>query len=138
MKVFFDTNVLLDVLRDRQPFVVPARQAWLLAERGQVTGLVSALSFSNIFYIVRRFADADTARRSLQQLRLNFTPVACDAGVVDRALAAEFADFEDALQYFSAVNAGADCLLTRDPAHFAAAAIPVLSPSQFLATFRPG
>lgn len=132
-RIFFDTNVLLDVLRQREPFVRQAQPLWLLAERGRITGLVSALSFTNIFYIVRRFTDAETALKTLHLLRATFTPVACDERMIDQALAASFPDFEDAVQYFSARNAGADCIVTRDTAHFASAAIPVMTPVQFLA-----
>jgi predicted nucleic acid-binding protein len=135
-RTFLDTNVLLDVLRDRTPFVRQAHAVWMLAERGTVTGLVSTLSFSIVYYIVRRCTDAETAMRSLRQLRAIFTPVPCDARTIDRALASGVPDFEDAIQYFSARSAGAECLLTRDAVHFPAAAIPVLSPEQFLAIYH--
>ncbi len=136
MRVFLDTNVVLDVLGERRPFVEHAKPVWMLAERGRITGLVSALSFSIVFYIVRRYADAQTAMQSLRYLRANFTPVACDQGVIDHALASDFPDFEDAVQYFSARNASAECIVTRDTGHFRSAAIPILSPEQFLATHR--
>ena len=136
MRVFLDTNVLLDVLGDRRPFVGQAKPIWLLVERGRIEGLVSALSFSNVFYILRKYAGAQTALASLRQLRATFTAVACDQGVIDRALASDFGDFEDAVQYFSARAADAACIVTRDPGHFVACSIPVLSPAQFLATHR--
>ncbi len=133
MRVFLDTNVLLDVLRDRAPFAEAARRVWLLAEQRQITGLVSAISFSNIFYILRRFTDAETALASLRLLRASFTPVACDTAVLDQALASALPDFEDAIQVVCALHADADCILTRDTAHFRGVALPVLSPEQFLA-----
>jgi predicted nucleic acid-binding protein len=136
MNVFFDTNVMLDVLRDREPFAEPAKRTWMLAEQGRIIGLVSTLSLANIFYIIRRFADAETARSSLHLLRAIFRPVTCDAAVLDQALAANFPDFEDAIQFFSARQAGADCILTRDTGHFREASLPVLTPDQFLATHR--
>ena len=136
MRVFLDTNVLLDVLGDRRPFVEHAKSIWMLAERGRITGLVSTLSFSNIFYILRKYTDAETALMSLRHLRANFTPVVCDQGIIDHALASDFRDFEDAVQYFSARNADAECIVTRDSGHFATALIAVLSPEQFLATHR--
>jgi predicted nucleic acid-binding protein len=134
MRVFLDTNVVLDVLGDRTPFVEHAVPIWMLAEKGRITGLVSTLSFSNIFYILRKYAGAAIALKSLRYLRANFTPTACDQGVVDHALASDFPDFEDAIQYFSARNADAACIVTRDLGHFATASIPILSPEQFLAT----
>jgi predicted nucleic acid-binding protein len=61
MNVFIDTNVLMDVLLERRPFVVESRKVWFLAERGKVTGLVSALSFPSIYYVVRKALEGDTA-----------------------------------------------------------------------------
>ena len=134
MRVFLDTNVVLDVLGERRPFVENAKPIWMLAEHGRITGLVSALSFANIFYILRKYADAGTAQQSLRYLRANFTPVPCDQGIIDHALASDFADFEDAIQYFCARNADAECIVTRDAGHFGSPSIPILSPLQFLAT----
>jgi predicted nucleic acid-binding protein len=134
MRVFVDTNVLLDVLRNRQPFVKDSQAVWLLAEKREVTGLVSTLSFANIFYIAQKQTDATNATQLLRQMRSVFLPVACDMAVLDQALAAGFSDFEDALQYFSATGASSDCIVTRNAKHFPVTALPILSPEQFLAT----
>lgn len=136
MKVFFDTNVLIDVLAKREPFYADSAAVWTLAERGAITGLVSAISFTNIYYIVRRLSHLKKAQRALVLLRDTFTPVACDAGVIRQAIDARFKDFEDAVQYVSAVEAGAECLVSRNPDHFASSEeCPVLTPSEFLAAY---
>ena len=134
MKVFFDTNILLDVLARRQPFFDDSAAVWTLAEQGHVEGLVSAVSFTNIFYIVSKSADAATAHRALALVRDAFTPVGCDGRTLAKAIESEFKDFEDAVQYYSAVLAGADCLLSRNPDDFPEATeCPVLTPAEFLA-----
>lgn len=132
MNVFLDTNVLMDVLLDREPFVVDSQQIWLLAERGRIQGLVSAISFSNVYYVVRKLSGLRRARRTMVMLRDVFVPVACDEQVLHQAIDAGFKDFEDAIQYFSALRAGADCLVSRNPRHFRDADIPVLTPAEFL------
>ncbi len=137
MKVFLDTNMILDVLREREPFVHCARRVWLMAEHGKILGQVSVLSFANIYYIARKYKGAGPAVQMLRTLRANFTLVPCDEHVIDRALAAELPDFEDAIQYFSALRAKADCLLTRDPSHYPGVSLGILSPEQFLATYMP-
>ena len=76
--VFFDTNVLIDVIARREPFYEDSAAVWTLAERGAITGLVSVLSFTNTFYIVRRLADLETARKALHLLSGTFTQVGCD------------------------------------------------------------
>ncbi len=135
MKVLVDTNVLLDVLAKRQPFYADSAAIWSLAEDGLIEGLVSAVSFTNIFYIVRKLAGAETAQRTLVLLRDTFTAVACDVPILNRAIDAGFKDFEDAVQYFTALQAGAVCLVSRNPDHFPRTNdCPVISPAEFLAT----
>jgi predicted nucleic acid-binding protein len=134
VKVFLDTNVLIDVLANREPFYDDAAAVWTLAEDGAISGQISVLSFTNTFYIVRRLADEKTARRTLGLLRDAFTLVACDGAIIRKAIDARFDDFEDAVQYLSAIEAGADCLVTRNESHFPdSGQCPVLAPAEFLA-----
>jgi predicted nucleic acid-binding protein len=133
MNVFFDTNVLMDVLLDRQPFVVNSERAWFLAGRGKIRGLVSALSFPNIHYVVRKARGTEGALSMMKMLRDTFTAVPLDGQVLSQAIDGKFADFEDAIQYYSALRADAECLLTRNPDHFPPSGLQVLSPAEFLA-----
>lgn len=133
MNVFLDTNVLLDVLARREPFYEDSAAVWTLAEQGKVRGLVSALSFSNLYYIVRRLKDRRTAHRALLLLRDTFTAVACDEQVLAQAMDAGMRDFEDAIQFFSALRAEAACLISRNPGHFPRSSLSVLTPAEFLA-----
>ena len=134
MKVFFDTNVLIDVLALRQPFYEDSAELWTLSERRTITGLVSVLTFTNTFYIVRRLTDLKTARRALSLIRDAFTPVACDGDIINRAIASNLGDFEDAVQYISATQIGVDCIVSRNVSHFPASGeCPILTPAEFLA-----
>jgi len=134
MKVFFDTNVLIDVLALRQPFYEDSAELWTLSERRTITGLVSVLTFTNTFYIVRRLTDLKTARRALSLIRDAFTPVACDGDIINRAIASNLVDFEDAVQYISATQIGVDCIVSRNVSHFPASGeCPILTPAEFLA-----
>lgn len=134
MNVFFDTNVLMDVMALRQPFYEDSAELWTLSERRTITGLVSVLTFTNTFYIVRRLTDLKTARRALSLIRDAFTPVACDADIINRAIASNLGDFEDAVQYISATQIGVDCIVSRNVGHFPASGeCPILTPAEFLA-----
>jgi predicted nucleic acid-binding protein len=136
VKVLLDTNILVDVLAKRKPFYADSATIWTLTEQGLLDGLVSAVSFTNVFYIVRKLAEGKVARRTLTLLRSTFTPVACDARILTAAIDADFHDFEDAVQYFSAVQAGADCIISRNPDDFPRPReCPVLTPAEFLATY---
>jgi predicted nucleic acid-binding protein len=131
--VLVDTNVLLDVLLSRPPFFRHAQQIWSLAERGQIQGLVSAASFLNVYYIVRRLASRPQADRALKGMREIFQIAPVDRDAIDQAIAARFADFEDAVQSACAVRAGAVCIITRDERHFARSSVPAIAPDAFLA-----
>jgi predicted nucleic acid-binding protein len=134
VKVFLDTNVVIDVLARRTSFYEDSAVVWTLAEQERIEGIVSAVSFTNVFYIVRKLTDDRTARRALVLLRNVFTPAVCDGRILNRAIDSKIKDFEDAVQYFSAVHAGADCMLSRNPDDFRRMAdCPVLTPAEFLA-----
>ncbi len=134
MRAFFDTNVLLDVLLERAPFYGDSARVWTLAETGRLEGYVSAVSFTSIFYIVRAAgtrADAEKAVRTMLDI---FTPATCDAQVIRQAAGTRARDFEDAVQYSSALHAGAECILSRNLRGYPRRpAVPILSPTEFLA-----
>lgn len=137
MKVFVDTNVLLDVLARREPFYAEAAHIWSLAERGKIKGLVSVISFNNVYYVVRRASSRKSAERALKLIRGVFAPVPLSVQVLNQAIDAEFRDFEDAIQFHSAIQAQAECLVTRDADHFPGKDLPVLTPTAFLASLAP-
>ena len=137
MRVFVDTNVLLDVLARREPFYAHAARIWSLAELGKIEALISAISYNNIYYVMRRASNRRSAEKGLRLIRNVFTPVPLTIQVLNQAMDAGFEDFEDALQFYSALHAEADCLITRDADHFPSEDLPVLAPAAFLASLNP-
>jgi len=95
-------------------------------------GIVSAISFNNAFYIVRRERNTDVARRALILMRDVFGSVAPDQQILNQAIDSDIPDFEDAIQFFSAQRAGADYLLTRNALDFPKTRLPILAPDEFL------
>ena len=134
MKVFVDTNVVLDVLAARKAFYNNSMRIWTLAESGRFEAHIAAISFSNCYYIIRKYADRSNAEKALRLLRDVFTPVDLTAQVLNQAIDAGFPNFEDAIQFHSAVHAHAECIITRNPDHFPRAPLSVLSPAEFLAS----
>jgi predicted nucleic acid-binding protein len=136
VKVWLDTNILLDVLANRHPFYTDSARVWTLAEEGHIEGLISPISFTNVFYVLRKLKDAKTARRALKLLRGAFRVGPCDDRALSSAIDSDIKDFEDAVQYISAVDAGADFLVTRNPADFPQSSeLTVLTPTEFLAAY---
>ena len=130
MRLFVDTNLLLDVLAKREPFYAAAARIWTLSETGACESFVSAISFNNIYYIVRKAENAAIARKALRLLRDVFISVAPDRRILNQAIDSDIDDFEDAIQFFSAVHAGADYLLTRNVDDFPTGALPILTPEE--------
>ena len=136
MRVFVDTNVLLDVIANRPAFYEDSALVWTLAERGQIEALVAASSFTDVYYIVRRLANRRKAKTAIRLLLEVFRVADCGERVLVQAVDARFKDFEDAVQYFAAIEAGAEVLITRNPKDFPDESIcPVMTPSEFLAAY---
>lgn len=133
-RLFFDTNVLIDHLLDRGDFAEDATELWSMAERRQIVGCISAVSFNFIYYIVRHQADERAARRAIKGVRDVFEVVEVDALIINQAIDSDFADFEDAIQHACAIRTRATHLITRDLSDFRKAQMPVVSPDAYLRT----
>jgi predicted nucleic acid-binding protein len=133
MTVFFDTNILLDVLSNRQPHVEAAARLWAAVEAGSLKAVISAISFNNIYYIIRKAGGAARAREALVLLNSIFTTASLDSAILQEAIASKIGDFEDAIQYFSAIRAGAAHLVTRDAWDFPDHPMSVISPDELVA-----
>ncbi len=132
MIVLLDTNILLDVLANRYPYVVASKRLWELSELNKIQGVISAISFNNIYYILRKAKGSAVARDCLRKLRSIFRPIAVDEKLLSQAIDSPIEDFEDAIQYFSAFRAGAAYLVTRNPDDFPkASALPILTAEMF-------
>lgn len=132
MKVFIDTNILLDLLCKREKYVDDALALFDLAVDDKIELLVSDLTIANIKYITRKDIPTGRFYEIILALRPVLTIVPIGAGAVDRALCLKARDFEDALQYFSAVQASADFLITRNVKDYGFAQMEVCSPHDFL------
>jgi predicted nucleic acid-binding protein len=133
VNVFIDTNVLLDVLARREPFYADSAEVWTLAETGRISGFASVLSLPTLYYLLRRLKGQQAARKALGILRDIFTLVPLDVQIANQAIDADITDFEDAIQFFSALRVGANVLITRNPKDFPLGDIAIQTPAEFLA-----
>ena len=135
-KIFLDTDVALDHLADRQPFAEYAHRLLALAETGELTVCVSSLSFSNLYYILRKLKGQADALALLGKLKLLVRISAVSESEIQSALSSQFKDFEDAIQHFAAkAESGISAIVTRNKADYASSEIPILSPDEFLVRF---
>jgi predicted nucleic acid-binding protein len=126
--VLFDTNVVLDVLLDREPHSKASAAVWTLAETGKVKASMSAHAFTTIHYLVRKERGAVQARRTLLALLRVFSVAPVDDLVLRQAVQWSWPDFEDAVTASAAASAGCDALITRDPKGFADSPVRTLTP----------
>ena len=132
-RFFLDANVVLDFLTRREPFAATSADLVQLAEQGRVQLHVSSLSFSHVFYLLRKSVGTTAARSLLIDLSEVVAVAPVDSRAVNDALRSSFSDFEDAIQYFAAAGIpGLAAIVTRDPKGFAGGQLPVLSPDEAL------
>ena len=127
-RILFDTNVVLDVLLDRQPYVEASSAAWAAIETGIAEGMLAAHAVTTIHYLVRKEVGNVKARRIVTAILRVFGVAAVDGAVVQEALQLPFSDFEDAVTAAAARLAGCECIVTRDPRGFRGSPIRSLTP----------
>ena len=131
-RVLFDTNVVLDVLLDREPHVEASAAAWAAVETGAAEGLLGAHAVMTVHYLAATELGAAKARRAVSAILTVFGIAAVDSAVLEEALQLPFADFEDAVTAAAARLAGCECIVTRDPKSFRASPVHAFTPEAVL------
>ncbi|MDE2997464.1 MAG: PIN domain-containing protein [Gemmatimonadota bacterium] len=130
MKILFDTNVVLDLLLDREPFSIIAARLFSRVDDGTLNGYVSATTVTTVHDLAHRTVGDRRARRGIGSLLELFDVASVNRAVLDGALQSKFADFEDAVMYHAALNVDADGIVTRNIGDFKRATIPVYAPEE--------
>jgi predicted nucleic acid-binding protein len=137
VKVLIDTNIALDFLLQREPFLQDAELLFESIERGEVAGCVTATTLTDIFYISRRHTRSiEQARQAVSEMLTVMVICPVDRAVLELAFDSGFNDFEDAVQIFSAVAQGLEAIVTRDAQGFSSSPIPVMSVQEVLQQVR--
>lgn len=133
MRWLLDTNVLLDVLADREPWADHSAQVLEHVEQGRATGYVAAHAVTTLYYLLATHRDPETARRKVRVLLRLLKVVPVDEDRLLQALDLSASDYEDAVQVACAEKAGADVIVTRNADDFRGTDLAVRSPSELLA-----
>ena len=132
MKVLLDTNIVVDVALERQPFFGNSETVLSFVEEGEIEGYISASSFGDLFYILRKQKGRDLAHEFLREI-VTFCQVATvDSTIINMALTVNFKDFEDAIQYSTAVLNHLDAIITRNPRDFPVTIPRIITPEQLI------
>lgn len=132
-KVFVDANVAIDLMCERYPWFEDAAKLYSLADRGLIELCCSSLTLATASYIMetRKMSNQEIVE-TISHFCQVCTPTCVDATVVQKAIHSSFNDFEDAMQYYSALNAKADIIITRNLKDFAESQIPVVTAGDYL------
>jgi len=130
MRVLIDTNVVLDFLQDREPFVDDAAKLFAKIDAGEIEGFISAITITNIYYIIRKVSGKIAAQDAIVQILTDLQICAVDKGILEQAIALNFQDFEDAVQCACGIANEVDAIITRDISGFVNAGILVIAPGE--------
>jgi len=126
---FIDTNILLDFLADRKPYSDHAATIFENQQQSKIYLYVSAISFNNLYYIISKIEGHKTAIRLLKELSDLVTIIPLEQSIIQRSLDSSFADFEDAIQYYSALKIrNIKGIITRNTKDFRKSEIAILTP----------
>lgn len=130
--IFVDSDVILDVLEKREPFYSYSAQILTLGDEKKIKLVTTSLVFSNVYYLLRKHLGIDKAKESLRKLRVIVDVISVNAKEVDLALNSEMSDFEDALQYFTALNSKIGFIITRNVRDYKNPKLIVQTPQEYI------
>lgn len=132
-KLLIDTNIVLDLLAKREPFYNGAAQIFSLADKHKLKLTVSSLTFANTNYVLTSLKSAKEARDILRRFKILVRVLSLNDKIIDLALNDDkFKDFEDGLQYYSAIENNQDMIITRDLKDFKESKLPVMTADEYL------
>jgi predicted nucleic acid-binding protein len=137
-RIFIDTNIILDLLGERDPFYKPIAQMATLAENGEIVLVATPLSFATVNYVLTKFENRTLALEKLRKFSVLCEIAIMDSNTVNKALQSSLFDFEDALQYCCALDSNCDMLISRNGKDFNPSQLPVMTAGEFLVFWQNG
>jgi predicted nucleic acid-binding protein len=136
-KIFIDTNIVIDLLSRREPFFEEAASLFSLADKKQIELAVSALTMANTSYVLLRQMDSDNTKSILRKLKLIVNILPLNDKIIGLALNYNtLSDFEDGLQYFTAIEHEQELIITRNLKDFKNSKLPTMTAKQFIETIE--
>lgn len=135
-RLFLDTNIILDLLGERDPFYESSAKLASLADKGMLTLVVSPISFATVNYFLTKFETFQIAQEKLRKFKILCEICKLDGHIIEKGLNSSFKDFKDALQYFSALDSGCEIIITRNGKDFKKSLIPIMTADEYLKSLR--
>jgi len=134
--IFVDSDIILDLMLERDQFFNPAAELFNLIENNKIKASVSALHFSNLHYIIRKVKSNELAKSVLRKLAILVNILPIDEKTIELALESDFPDFEDAIQYYACLDNDIDVIVTRNKKDYISGKLPVMSAEEYLASLK--
>ena len=134
--LFLDTNIILDLLAYRMPFYTEAAKLFSLADKKKVKLSISSLCIADAHYILSRQNPETEVRNILRKFKVLVNVLPLDNKITDLALNSEFRDFENAIQYYTAIENDQDLIITRNQQDFKESKIPVMTAGEFIKSLK--
>lgn len=131
-RVFIDTNIMLDLLGEREPFYNSAAQIATLSDQKRVQLIVSPISFATVSYFLSKYYDLSIAKDKLRKFKVICEVSKIDETIVEKGLNSDFDDIEDALQYFCAIDSGCEIIISRNAKDFKNSMLAIMSADEFI------
>lgn len=135
-RLFLDTNIVVDFLGERENFYEPAAKILTLADKKKIKVFTSPTSISNTYYLLTKYENARIALDKIRKFTVLCNISVMNEEVVERAVNSDFKDFEDAMQYFSAIAENCDLIITRNEVDFKTSLIPVMNANSYLKAIK--
>jgi predicted nucleic acid-binding protein len=133
-RIFLDTNVILDLLAQRAPFYDAIAKLATLADQKKLILVASPLSFTTIDFVLNKFESSDSVLNKLRRFKIICEVCPVNEEIVEKGLNSNFKDFEDAIQYYSALHANCSTIVTRNGKDFKNSSIPIMTAEEFLSS----
>ncbi len=134
-QILLDTNIVLDLLARRMPFYNDAAELFSLADKKTIRLSLSSLSLANIHYVLKKLKPEQEARNIIRNFKILVQVLSFDNKIVDLAVNSNFKDFEDAIQYFTAIENDQELIVTRNMSGYRESKIPVMTAREFIKSF---
>jgi predicted nucleic acid-binding protein len=131
--LYLDTNIILDVVLRREPFLKPSAKILDLQFKNRAKLYLSSLSYTTIYYVLRKTNTHSETILLLKKIFEKIETIDVTNSIIKKSLYSEFSDFEDAVQYYTAIsNKKIEAIITRNPKDFKKSELLVMPPEEFL------
>jgi predicted nucleic acid-binding protein len=133
-RIFLDTNVILDLLAHRVPFFDSIARLATLADQKKLVLVASPISFTTVDYVLNKYESSELVLNKLRKFKIICEVCEVNEETVEKGLNSNFKDFEDSMQYYSAVQSNCSVIITRNGKDFKNSNIPIMTAEEYLSS----